>query len=120
MKLNKLFLALICGPILSFNLLAQPAFISDSLDQYVKREMQRWQVPGLAIAIVKDGKVVVTKGYGVKNAFAPVKGKNAVSPENNAVNEFTQFQIASNSKAFTGTAINLEVQYVDVIIATKN
>ncbi len=91
--------------ILALQASAQPAFVSDSLDQYVKREMQRWQVPGLAIAIVKDGKVVVTKGYGIKNAFAPSKGKDAVTAENNAVNEFTQFQIASNSKAFTGTAI---------------
>jgi cytochrome c oxidase cbb3-type subunit 3 len=33
--------------------------------------MQRWQVPGLAIAIVKDGQVVVQKGYGVKQFDKP-------------------------------------------------
>ncbi len=82
-------MALVC-----FKTYAQPAFIADSLDTYIKREMQRWQVPGLAIAIVKDGKVVVQKGYGVK-AFD--------KPE--PVDEYTLFQIASNSKAFTGTAI---------------
>lgn len=79
---------------------AQSNFIKDSLDIYVKREMQRWQVPGLAIAVVKDGKVVVAKGYGQKDATkGNVKG--------NEVDELTLFQIASNSKAFTGTAIAL-------------
>jgi len=73
---------------------AQPKFISDSLDAYITREMKRWQVPGLAIAIVKDGKTIVSKGYGVKAVNNPEK-----------VDEFTLFQIASNSKAFTGTAI---------------
>jgi CubicO group peptidase (beta-lactamase class C family) len=56
--------------------------------------MKRWQVPGLAIAIVKDGKVILTKGYGVTSVNGSQK-----------VNEYTLFQIASNSKAFTGTAI---------------
>ena len=82
-------LALVC-----FKTYAQPTFITDSLDTYVTREMQRWQVPGLAIAIVKDGKVVIQKGYGVKSFDKP-----------EPVDEYTLFQIASNSKAFTGTAI---------------
>jgi len=82
-------LALVC-----LKTFAQPTFINDSLDTYVTREMQRWQVPGLAIAIVKDGKVVVQKGYGVKSFDKP-----------ELVDEYTLFQIASNSKAFTGTAI---------------
>ncbi len=73
---------------------AQPAFIKDSLDDYITREMKRWNIPGLAIAIVKDGQVVIEKGYGVKEQGKPGK-----------VNEYTLFQIASNSKAFTGTAL---------------
>jgi CubicO group peptidase (beta-lactamase class C family) len=79
---------------------AQTDFMKDSLDIYVKREMQRWQVPGLAIAVVKDGKVVLAKGYGQKDA-------NKGNVKGNEVDEFTLFQIASNSKAFTGTAIAL-------------
>jgi CubicO group peptidase (beta-lactamase class C family) len=39
---------------------AQPAFITDSLDTYITREMQRWNIPGLAIAIIKDGKVILS------------------------------------------------------------
>src|SRR5687767_13774159 len=42
-----------------------PAFITDSLDAYIQRGMQQWQIPGLAITIVKDGKVIFSKGYGV-------------------------------------------------------
>ncbi len=37
-------------------------------DTYAEEERQKWNVPGMAIAIVKDGKVVFAKGYGVKTA----------------------------------------------------
>lgn len=69
-------------------------FITDSLDKYIERGMKQWQIPGLAIAIVKDGKTVVMKGYGVREL-----GKD------DNVDENTLFIIASNSKLFTGTAI---------------
>ena len=52
--------------------------------------MTRWNLPGLAIAIVKDGKVVLMKGYG----YADVAKKTSVT-------ENTEFQIASNSKPLT-------------------
>lgn len=73
---------------------SQPAFIKDSLDKYVEREMKRWNVPGSAVAIVKDGQVVAMKGYGVRTIDKQEK-----------VDENTLFQIASNSKAFTGTSL---------------
>ncbi|MES1216347.1 MAG: hypothetical protein ABUT20_12600 [Bacteroidota bacterium] len=38
-----------------------PSFITDSLDSYIERGMKQWQIPGLSIAIVKDGKVIVKK-----------------------------------------------------------
>ncbi|MES2567745.1 MAG: serine hydrolase domain-containing protein [Bacteroidota bacterium] len=75
-------------------------FIKDSLDTYIKREMQRWNLPGLAIAVVKDGKVLHIKGYG----YADVAKKTPVT-------ENTEFQIASNSKAFTGTSLALLEHY---------
>lgn len=71
-----------------------PSFITDSLDSYIQRGMNLWQVPGLAIVIVKDGKVVISKGYGVRET-----GKS------DKVDENTLFIIASNTKLFTGTAI---------------
>lgn len=69
-------------------------FITDSLDSYITRGMQQWQIPGLSIAIVKDGKVVLMKGYGVKELGKEEK-----------VDENTLFIIASNSKLFTGMSL---------------
>ncbi len=60
------------------------------LDAYVTRAMQEWGVPGLAIAVVKDDRVVHARGYGVRQMDRPEK-----------VDERTLFAIASNSKAFT-------------------
>src|SRR6187402_2037434 len=71
-----------------------PVFVTDSLDRYIQRGMRDWQIPGLAIAIVKNGKVVFMKGYGVREA-----GKNDL------VNEETLFMIGSNTKAFRATAL---------------
>src|SRR3954468_10995447 len=72
----------------------QPSFITDSLDSYIQQGMKDWSIPGLAIAIVKDGKVVIMKGYGVRD----VETKEPVD-------ENTLFMIASNSKLFTATSL---------------
>lgn len=79
---------------------AQINFMKDSLDVYVERELKRWNLPGLALAIVKDGKVEVIKGYG----YCDTQQKNKVT-------ENTLFQIASNTKAFTGTSLALLEHY---------
>lgn len=71
-----------------------PAFVKDSLDNYVNKALTDWQIPGVAVCIVKDGKVVVMKGYGVKETGGTDK-----------IDENTLFMIGSNSKAFTATAI---------------
>ncbi|MEP0861940.1 MAG: serine hydrolase [Ignavibacterium sp.] len=73
-----------------------PTFITDSLDTYVNRGLQQWQIPGAAILIVKDGQIVVAKGYGVKELGT-----------NDKVDANTLFMIGSNTKAFTGTALAL-------------
>lgn len=73
---------------------AQPEFIIDSLDSYIKQGIKEWDIPGLAICIVKDGKVVVMKGYGVRD----LQSKQPVD-------ENTLFMIASNSKLFTATSL---------------
>jgi CubicO group peptidase (beta-lactamase class C family) len=73
-----------------------PSFIRDSLDSYVNKALNDWQIPGVSVCIVKNGKVVVMKGYGVKELGT-----------NDKVDENTLFMIGSNSKAFTATAIAL-------------
>ncbi|HEX2271089.1 MAG TPA: serine hydrolase [Pyrinomonadaceae bacterium] len=67
-------------------------------DQYVEKAMKEWEVPGLAIAIVKDDRIVFAKGYGVREL-----GGTA------AVNEHTLFAIGSASKAFTAATVALLV-----------
>ena len=73
-----------------------PAFITDSLDTYVLRGMKQWEIPGLAIVIVKDGKVILSKGFGQRAMNSP-----------EPVDENTLFIIASNTKLFTGTDLAL-------------
>jgi len=71
------------------------AQISESeVDNVVNRTLTAFNVPGIAVAIVKDGKVIHSKGYGVKSIQT-----------NEKVNANTLFGIASNSKAFTAAAI---------------
>jgi CubicO group peptidase (beta-lactamase class C family) len=94
-KLNSILFLLIISNLILF---AQqtPSFITDSLDVYVNRGLQQWQIPGAAVLVVKDGKIIVAKGYGVKELGT-----------NDKVDENTLFMIGSNTKAFTGTALAL-------------
>lgn len=73
-----------------------PSFIKDSLDSYITQGIKDWQVPGLSIVIVKDGKVVLMKGYGVRDIQTQ-----------KPVDENTLFMIASNTKLFTATSLAL-------------
>lgn len=92
-------IVLFCLLFLAQETFAQPAFVRDSVDTYIMREMQKWRVPGLALAIVKDGKIVKLHGYGIKHTG--VYGEKADS-----VNEHTLFMIGSCSKAFTAIALS--------------
>ena len=94
--MKKLFSALLI--VFSVSAFAQtdsvPPFIRDSLDIYTTRALTDWKIPGIAVCIIKNGKVVVMKGYGVTEAGT-----------NNKVDENTLFLIGSNTKAFTATAL---------------
>ena len=68
------------------------------LDAYIRQSMATWQVPGLAIAIVKDDKVVFIKGYGVREVGKPAP-----------VDENTVFPLSSLTKAFTAAAVGILV-----------
>jgi CubicO group peptidase (beta-lactamase class C family) len=81
-----------CALFFFLSAVAQPSFIKDSLDIYVQRALTDWPIPGVAVCIVKDGNIVVMKGYGVTE-----------SGTSTPVNEATLFGIGSNTKAFTGT-----------------
>jgi len=64
------------------------------LDAYVAASLKTFDVPGMAVAIVKEGKILVAKGYGVRKLGEPTP-----------VDEFTMFGIGSNTKAFTTAAL---------------
>jgi CubicO group peptidase (beta-lactamase class C family) len=69
------------------------------IDEWVRRAMKAFEVPGLALTIVKDGQVVLAKGYGLKRLG-----------EQTPVDARTLFGIASNTKAFTATALGVLVE----------
>ena len=83
---------LACAPLASA---AVPAELQ-RLDATVERARSTFDVPGIAVAVVKDGQVVFERGYGVRELGKPAP-----------VQADTLFAIASNTKAFTATALNL-------------
>ena len=94
---RRLWLACVLACLVTFLVVCQAlagatAPVSD-LDSYIAAAMRTFEVPGLAVAVVKDGEVVLTKGYGVRRAGEP-------SP----VDAHTLFGIASNTKAFSPSA----------------
>jgi CubicO group peptidase (beta-lactamase class C family) len=76
---------------------AQP-ISPDSINRLVERTLKTFDVPGIAVAIVKDDKMIFAKGYGYASLATHKK-----------VDENTLFGIASNSKAFTTAAIGILV-----------
>ena len=90
---RKLYVAALFLLIFSASARAQTAPPAD-LDSYVARVLKTFEVPGLSVAIVKDGKTVLAKGYGVRKLG-----------DSTRVDENTLFGIGSNTKAFTTAAL---------------
>lgn len=76
---------------------AQP-LSSVAIDSLVERTLKTFDVPGIAVCVIKDGKVIHLKGYGVRSLDT-----------RQPVDENTLFGIASNSKAFTTAALGMLV-----------
>jgi len=72
---------------------------ADPLDALVHGFMREFEVPGVAVALIRPGQPVLTRGYGVRRLGSP-----------GAVNADTQFAIASNSKSFVAAALALLVE----------
>lgn len=93
-KISILFFTLIIS-ILSSVVVAQP--ITDrQIDSITNKTLSAFDVPGIAVAVVKDGKIIYSKGYGVRSLDSKLP-----------VDEHTLFGIASNSKAFTTAALGM-------------
>ena len=96
-KRTGLILSMALAAMLPARVAAQKAPLK-GLDSYIEHAMKDWQVPGLAIAVVKDDSVVYARGYGVR-----ALGKA------DSVDAHTIFAIASTSKAFTAALIGMLV-----------
>jgi len=95
-----------CGWLLAITLLiftkSSPVFAQSltvgQIDSLANKDLKLFRVPGMAIGIIKDGKLIYSKGFGVSSLLT----KKAVDSE-------TLFGIASNTKAFTAAALGLLV-----------
>jgi D-alanyl-D-alanine carboxypeptidase len=72
---------------------------ADSVDNYMKEELERRRIPGAALAVARDGKLVKARGYGVANVEHDVP-----------VTADTVFELASVTKQFTATAVMLLIE----------
>ncbi|HEX5085391.1 MAG TPA: serine hydrolase [Blastocatellia bacterium] len=100
MKTNRIqtsFLALALLLIIAPCALGQEAPLQ-GFDEYVNKALKDWEVPGAGIAVIKDDKIVLAKGYGVRKLGDPAP-----------VDERTIFAIGSSSKAFTAAALAILV-----------
>src|SRR5262249_3695158 len=85
---------------LSLALLAAPRLLAaDAVDDFLKADMQRHRIPGLALAICRDGQLLRAAGYGLAN----VEWDVAVTPD-------TVFQSGSVGKQFTAMAVMMLVE----------
>ena len=95
MKRSSLVIAIL---LLTKSLFAQAA-IEPAVDAFINSEMQKQKIPGVSLAVVKDGKPLIVKGYG----FANLEHQVPVKPE-------TIFQSGSVGKQFTATAVMMLVE----------
>lgn len=86
---------------------------SERLDRNVTALLKKWNVPGISVAIVKDGKLVLAKGYG----YSDLEAKIPMQPD-------TMFRIGSTSKTLTAVAVlqlveqgklSLDAKFLDVL-----
>ncbi|MEM5776636.1 MAG: serine hydrolase domain-containing protein, partial [Anaerolineaceae bacterium] len=69
------------------------------LETRIEEIFSRWNVPGVAVGIIKDGQLVSSRGYGVRDVKNPLP-----------VDGHTNFAIGSNSKAFTAACVGMLVE----------
>lgn len=90
-----------CSPFFALLILIVASAIAqaDKVDDYVKAEMQRQHIPGVSVAVVKDGKIIKAEGYGLANVELNVSAR----PE-------TVYQIGSVSKQLIAAGVLLLMQ----------
>jgi CubicO group peptidase (beta-lactamase class C family) len=105
--MNRIFIVIL---FISASFAGYPQLSSTQIDKIVERTLTTFDVPGIAVAVIKDGKVVHSKGYGLRSLNTKEK-----------MDENTLFGIASNSKAFTTTALAIlvdegKIKWTDAVV----
>lgn len=75
-----------------------PNFPTPELESFIQQTLAQWRVPGVAVAVIKDGQTILCEGFGARNLA-----------QNLPVTADTLFPIASCTKAFTATCLALLV-----------
>lgn len=88
--------------------LSAQVLTSKQIDSVVEKTLTTFNVPGIAVAVIKDGKVIHAKGYGVRSIKNNLK-----------VDENTLFGVASNTKAITAAALGMLVDEKKITWDTK-
>ncbi|MGQ0760854.1 MAG: serine hydrolase domain-containing protein [Acidobacteriota bacterium] len=71
----------------------------DDVDSYIETQMRNLHIPGMSLAVVRDGRIVKTKGYGLAN----IEANSAATPK-------TVYEIGSLTKQFTAAAVMMLVE----------
>ncbi|MCB9250604.1 MAG: serine hydrolase [Ignavibacteriales bacterium] len=93
----KLLNSLLLLFIIANSIIAQ-SYSESLVDSIVNKALKEFDIPGIAVAIIKDNKIIHSKGYGVRSLSTKLP-----------VDENTLFGIASNSKAFTSATLGILV-----------
>lgn len=99
---------LFIGFTLSVNSLSAQVLTSKQIDSVAEKTLATFNVPGVAVAVIKDGKLIHAKGYGVRSIKT-----------NQKVDENTLFGVASNTKAITAAALGILVDEKKITWDTK-
>jgi len=99
---------LFVGSLLSVTSLNAQVLTSKQIDSVAEKTLATFNVPGVAVAVIKDGKVIHSKGYGVRSIKT-----------NQKVDENTLFGVASNTKAITAAALGILVDEKKITWDTK-
>ena len=78
---------------------ASAAARADQVDSYIEAQMRHLHIPGISLAVVRDGRIVKAKGYGL----ADIEADSAAAPK-------TVYEIGSVGKQFTATAVMMLVE----------
>lgn len=96
--MKKIIFPLSLLSVLFINTVSAQFITSAQIDSVAKKTLATFDVPGISVAVIKDGKIIHAAGYGVSSMATGQK-----------VDENTLFGIASNSKAFTAAALAMMV-----------